>query len=67
MNGDEVLDLVEEFYTDEVVETEQVQSESKAKVKPKYNQGGKGAGYSARIAAECKNYWVIKEVTSILK
>ena len=39
VNSEEGLDLVEEFYTDEVVEAEQVQSESKAKAKPKFNQG----------------------------
>ena len=39
LNAEEGLDLVEEFYTDEVVEAEQVQSESKAKTKPKFNQG----------------------------
>jgi len=35
----EGLDLVEEFYTDELVETQQVQPNSKAKAKPKFHQG----------------------------
>jgi len=39
VNSEEGLDLVEEFYADEVVESEQVQSESKTKAKPKFNQG----------------------------
>jgi hypothetical protein len=33
VNGEEGLDLVEEFYRDEVLESEQTQSESKSKVK----------------------------------
>ncbi|EXE99003.1 MULTISPECIES: recombination directionality factor [Acinetobacter] len=39
VNSEEGLDLVEEFYTDELTESEQVQSESKTKTKPKFNQG----------------------------
>lgn len=39
LNSEEGLDLVEEFYTDEVTESEQAQPESKSKVKPKLNQG----------------------------
>ena len=39
VNGEEGLDLVEEFYTDEVVETEQVQVDSKVKAKLKLHQG----------------------------
>lgn len=39
VNSEEELDLVEEFYTDELTESEQVQSESKTKTKPKFNQG----------------------------
>lgn len=39
LNAEEGLDLVEEFYTDELVESEQVQPNSKAKAKPKFNQG----------------------------
>ena len=39
VNSEEGLDLVEEFYTDEVVESEQTQPESKTKTKPKFNQG----------------------------
>jgi hypothetical protein len=39
MNVEEGLDLVEEFYTDELVESEQVQAELKAKTKPKFNRG----------------------------
>ncbi|WEE39357.1 hydrolase or metal-binding protein [Acinetobacter sp. TAC-1] len=39
VNSEEGLDLVEEFYTDEVTESEQAQPESKSKVKPKLNQG----------------------------
>lgn len=38
MNAEEGLDLVEEFYTDEVMESEQTKPESKAKTKPKFNQ-----------------------------
>ena len=38
MNAEEGLDLVEEFYTDEVMEFEQTKPESKAKTKPKFNQ-----------------------------
>lgn len=38
MNTEEGLDLVEEFYTEEVGECEQMQSESKIKAKPKFNQ-----------------------------
>lgn len=39
VNSEEGLDLVEEFYIDEVTESEQAQPESKSKVKPKLNQG----------------------------
>ena len=41
VNSEEGLDLVEEFYMDEVVESEQVQSETttRTKTKPKFNQG----------------------------
>lgn len=39
MNSEEGLDLVEEFYTDEDVESDQRQPESKPKVKAKFNQG----------------------------
>ena len=39
MNAEEGLDLVEEFYTNENSEVEQVQPKSKAKTKPKFNQG----------------------------
>lgn len=41
VNSEEGLDLVEEFYTDEIAESEQVQSEPKGKAKPKprFNQG----------------------------
>ena len=39
VNSEEGLDLVEEFYTDELTESEQVQSESKTKAKPKFQQG----------------------------
>ena len=39
MDGGEGLEIVEEFYSDENSEAEQVQSESKAKSKPKFNQG----------------------------
>ena len=39
VDSEEGLDLVEEFYTDELVESEQVQPNSKAKVKPKFHQG----------------------------
>ena len=35
---EEGFDLVEEFYADEVNESEQIQPESKTKVKPKFNQ-----------------------------
>ena len=35
----EGLDLVEEFYTDELVESQQVQPNSKANAKPKFHQG----------------------------
>ncbi|OTG86881.1 hydrolase or metal-binding protein [Acinetobacter sp. ANC 3813] len=38
VNGEEGLDLVEEFYTDEAAESEQIQPESKIKVKPKLHQ-----------------------------
>ena len=38
VNAEEGLDLVEEFYTDEVMESEQIKPESKAKTKPKFNQ-----------------------------
>lgn len=38
VNVEEELDFVEEFYTDEAVESEQVQPESKTKVKPKLHQ-----------------------------
>ncbi|AMW78527.1 hydrolase or metal-binding protein [Acinetobacter sp. TGL-Y2] len=38
VNSEESLDLVEEFYTDEVAEVEQTQSESKTKDKSKFNQ-----------------------------
>ena len=39
MDSEEGLDLVEEFYTDELVESEQVQPNSKAKAKHKFHQG----------------------------
>lgn len=39
VNSEEGLDLVEEFYTDEVTDSEQAQPEAKSKVKPKLNQG----------------------------
>ena len=39
VSSEEGLDLVEEFYTDEVVESEQMQSDSKTKIKSKFNQG----------------------------
>ena len=39
VSSEERLDLVEEFYTDEVVESEQMQSESKTKIKSKFTQG----------------------------
>ncbi|MFP6819547.1 MAG: hydrolase or metal-binding protein, partial [Acinetobacter sp.] len=39
VNAEEGLDLVEEFYTDELVESEQTQPELKSKVKAKPNQG----------------------------
>ena len=38
VNSEEGVDLVEEFYTDEVVESEQARPESKTKVKPKLHQ-----------------------------
>lgn len=40
VNSEEGLDLVEEFYTDDVMESEQTKRESKAKTKSKFNQGG---------------------------
>lgn len=39
VNIDEGLDLVEEFYTDELTESEQVQADSKAKASPQFHQG----------------------------
>ena len=39
VNSEEGLDLEEEFYSDDVVESEQTQPEPKTKVKPKFNQG----------------------------
>ena len=39
VNSEEGGDLVEEFYTDELAEAEQTQSDSKAKTKPTFNQG----------------------------
>ncbi|HAK15803.1 hydrolase or metal-binding protein [Acinetobacter johnsonii] len=39
MDGEEGLEIVEEFYSDEVVESEQAQTDSKIKAKPKFNQG----------------------------
>jgi hypothetical protein len=39
VNSEEGLGLVEEFYTDEAVKSEQIQPESKTKVKPKFTQG----------------------------
>lgn len=38
VNAEEGLDVVEEFYTDEVMESEQTKPESKAKTKSKFNQ-----------------------------
>lgn len=38
VNSEEGLDLVEEFYTNEVVESEQTQAESKARTKSKFTQ-----------------------------
>jgi hypothetical protein len=40
VNVEEGLNLVEEFYTDELVESEQVQAGPKGKTKPKLHQGG---------------------------
>jgi hypothetical protein len=39
VDSEEGLDLVEEFYIDELVESQQVQPSSKAKAKPKFHQG----------------------------
>ena len=39
VSSEEGLDLVEEFYMDEVVESEQAQADSKSKAKPKFHQG----------------------------
>lgn len=39
VNAEEGVDLVEEFYTDEIIDSEQTQPEPKTKVKPKFNQG----------------------------
>ncbi|MEG2472164.1 recombination directionality factor, partial [Acinetobacter sp.] len=39
VNADEGLDVVEEFYADELVESEQVQAEPKGKAKPKFHRG----------------------------
>jgi hypothetical protein len=39
VDSEEGLDLVEEFYTDVLVESQQVQPNSKAKAKPKFHQG----------------------------
>ncbi|MBJ8442571.1 recombination directionality factor [Acinetobacter bereziniae] len=39
VDSEEGLDLVEEFYTDVLVESQQVQPNSKAKPKPKFHQG----------------------------
>ncbi|MCF7642739.1 recombination directionality factor [Acinetobacter johnsonii] len=39
VNTEEGLDLVEEFYVDDLVESEQVNAEPKGKTKPKFNQG----------------------------
>ncbi|MBK5649058.1 MAG: hydrolase or metal-binding protein [Acinetobacter sp.] len=39
VNSEEGLDLVEEFYTDEGIEAEQMKPESKPKVKAKFNHG----------------------------
>lgn len=39
VNEEEDLDLVEEFYVEEFVESEQVQTEPEGKAKPKFNQG----------------------------
>lgn len=41
VNAEEGLDLVEEFYTDEAIESEQVPVELKMKMKPKFTQGEK--------------------------
>ena len=38
VNAEEGLDLVEEFYTDEVIRSEEIQSESKTNAKPQFNQ-----------------------------
>lgn len=39
VNSEEGIDLVQEFYTDEFVEYEQVRPDSRAKEKLKFNQG----------------------------
>ena len=41
VNSEEGLDLAGEFYTDEAIESEQVQVELKMKMKPKFTQGEK--------------------------
>ena len=38
VNVEEELDFVEEFYTDEVIRSEEIQSESKTNAKPQFNQ-----------------------------
>ena len=39
MDAEEGFELVEEFYTDEIVGSERIQPESKARTEPKFNQG----------------------------
>ena len=39
VNSEEGLDLVEEFYSNEIIESEQTKSDSKTKTKSKFNQG----------------------------
>ena len=38
VNSEEDLDVVEKFYMDEVIESEQIPPDLKAKAKPKFNQ-----------------------------
>lgn len=55
MNLEDVLDLVEKFYTYELVESAQAQVDSKPKAKSKFNQGDRYLEYSAELATECEN------------
>jgi hypothetical protein len=54
VNAEEGLDLVEEFYTDEVIRSEEIQSESKTNAKPQFNQERVLYRRFSKLCRECE-------------